>query len=123
MGLPVPALVLVDDDQNVLRIVSRWAVEAGYDVVSFNQFESARSYLLDHAPDVIVTDVRLGAFNGLQLVHLAKSARPTVRVVVMSGFDDPVLAEEARREGAVYLSKPLTRDDVLSAIGPSTPPS
>ena len=39
----------------------------------------------------MVADVRLGDFNGIQLGILAKNAWPDVRIVIMSGWDDPVL--------------------------------
>ena len=65
----------------------------------------------------MITDVRLGAFNGLQLAILARAVRPDTRVVVFSGFDDPVLKEEARRIGAAYLVKPVSGQDLLIHVG------
>ena len=57
--------------------------------------------------------MRLGAFNGLQLAMLARDVRADVRVVVFSGFDDPVLKEEARRIGASYLVKPVSGHTIV----------
>ena len=50
----------------------------------------------------MVADVRLGDFNGIQLGILAKNAWPDVRIVIMSGWDDPVLRHEAEQLGASY---------------------
>jgi YesN/AraC family two-component response regulator len=77
-------------------------------VWSSSVFQDAKDHISASCPDIVITDVRLGAFNGLQLALLARAVRPDARVVVFSGFDDPVLKEEARRIGAAYLLKPLT---------------
>jgi DNA-binding response OmpR family regulator len=112
-GLPlpcaaVPSLLIVDDDDDVLRPLTRYLASQGYEVTSYTEFESARQDIPTLRPDIVITDVRLGAFNGLQLAILARDVRPDARVVVFSGFDDPVLKEEARRIGATYLMKPVS---------------
>ena len=57
-------------------------------------------------PDALVADVRLGDYNGLQLVHLMKQRNPSAVVIAISGIDDPVLRTEAAKAGAAYLLKP-----------------
>lgn len=100
-------VVIVDDDDLALGTLQRIVTYWGYDVVPFLTFEDARAFITTRTPDAMIVDVRLGTYNGLQLVHLAKQAMPHLAVVVMSGFDDAVLREEAERAGAVYLVKPL----------------
>lgn len=109
-------LLLVEDDEQANRLLARWFAEEGYHVVSCASFETARAYLATHAPDVLVTDVRLGAFNGLQLVLSAKDAHPEIAVIVISGFNDPVLREEAERAGARYMTKPLRREELIESV-------
>lgn len=100
-------VVIVDDDDLALgalkRLVSFW----GFDVVPFTRFEDARAFINSRTPDALIVDVRLGEYNGLQLVHLAKQASPHMAVIAMSGFDDAVLRAEAEHAGATYLVKPL----------------
>jgi DNA-binding NtrC family response regulator len=115
-------IVIVDDDDLALgtlkRLVSYW----GYDVVTFSRFEDARAFISTRTPDALVVDVRLGSYNGLQLVHLAKQASPHIAVVAMSGFDDSVLRAEAERAGAAYLVKPLDLDRLRQFLpGPAEP--
>ena len=104
----MPSLLIVDDDLAVLTSLSRYLADHGFRVVSSSVFEEAKQHISTVRPDTVITDVRLGAFNGLQLAMLARDVRPDARVVVFSGFDDPVLKEEARRIGAVYLVKPVS---------------
>ena len=56
--------------------------------------------------DALITDVRLGAFNGLQLAVMARDTHPEIRVIVFSGFDDPVLRSDAEHIGACIWSSP-----------------
>jgi DNA-binding NtrC family response regulator len=109
-------VLLVDDDRAVLNLVQQWLTSAGYAVVAYDQFEMAKRHLTTTVPDVLITDVRLGAFNGLQLVILAKQQGPLVAAWVMSAFDDPTLRKEAVQSGAGYLNKPCTREQVLAAV-------
>jgi DNA-binding response OmpR family regulator len=104
----VASLLLVDDDLLLLGALSRFLSDAGFQVVPCSTFEDAKREIATLRPDILITDVRLGAYNGLQLALLARDVRPDVRVVVFSGFDDPVLKQEARRIGATYLVKPVS---------------
>ena len=85
-------------------------------MVACSTFEDAKQRNRRRHPDILITDVRLGAFNGLQLALLARDVRPDVRVVVFSGFDDPVLKEEARRIGRQYLVKPVSGHTLVEEL-------
>ena len=112
----MPSLLIVDDDLALLSALSQYLVDHGFQVVSRSVFEEARQYIATARPDIVITDVRLGAFNGLQLAMLARDVRPDARVVVVSGFDDPVLKEEARRIGATYLVKPVSGRSLVEEL-------
>lgn len=112
----MPSLLIVDDDVALLQVLSRFLSESGYDVLSCATFEEAKKEIAAFRPEIVVTDVRLGAFNGLQLAMLARDVKPDVRLVVFSGFDDPVLKEEARRLGATYLVKPVSGQQLLKEL-------
>ena len=108
-------VMIVDDDETQLRGMQEWFVAGGNDVVTFSRFEPAKSYLADAQVDVLVTDVRLGAYNGLQLVMLAKAEHPAMTAVVLSDFDDPVLRNDATTIGASFRVRPIPSEQLLSA--------
>jgi DNA-binding response OmpR family regulator len=112
-------MLIVDDDVPLLEALSRYFSEFDFQVASSSVFEEAKHHISTLRPDIVITDVRLGAFNGLQLAILARAVRPDARVVVFSGFDDPVLKEEARRVGATYLVKPVSGRSLLAELGVS----
>ena len=109
-------MLLVDDEPSLLEALRLALTRAGRDVVACRTFDDAREKLLTERFDVLVTDVRLGAFNGIQLAVIARSKAPEMRIIIFSGFDDPVLRDEAASLGASYLIKPLTAEALLEQI-------
>jgi two-component system response regulator YesN len=111
------SILIVDDDLALLDALDRAFHEAGErQVVALSDFEAAKRTLRTSKFDVLVTDVRLGAFNGLQLAVLAKDLNPQIQLIVFSGFDDPVLRQDAERLDAAYLIKPVMSSQLLQLI-------
>jgi hypothetical protein len=78
-------------------------------------FEEARAALFAGSWDFLVTNLRLGAYNGLHLVHLAASKQLVTRSIVYSGGEnDAALARTVQEAGAFY-----EREDVLDVVLPS----
>ena len=101
-------VIVVDDDADLLGAMDALLTAWGLTVMPFSTFEGARAGLIaGRWADTLLVDVRLGSFNGLQLVHLAKQMDPAMTVIAMSGFDDPVLRVDAERIGATFLLKPV----------------
>jgi hypothetical protein len=65
-------------------------------------FKSARAHLAATAYDLIVTDVRLGEYNGLHLVYLSKFAETPARAIVYDTDGSVDLATEVHRAGAFF---------------------
>ena len=96
-------VLLVEPDdarRRHLRSVVR-AVAESDDVADFL---NARRQLISKPYDWLLTNIRLGAFNGLQLVHLAETSRRPIRSLVYEHHRDLWLAREAQRVGAFYES-------------------
>jgi FixJ family two-component response regulator len=109
------ALVLiVDDDPEVVHTLREVLESAGYRIVAATSFEDGKRLLADSPPPaVLITDVRLGMFNGLQLALLRP---PTTGVIVISGFLDRTLEAETSRLGGVYMLKPVPSKVLIETI-------
>src|SRR4029453_520635 len=107
---------IVDDGPSLLEALERSFLEAGQDVRAYGSFEEARRVLQTTRFDALITDVRLGAFNGLQLAVIGRDTYPDIRLIVFSGFDDPVLRTEAEHVGATYMVKPVTGAQLLAIL-------
>jgi DNA-binding response OmpR family regulator len=114
--MPSQRVLIVDDQEEVLRTLAAVVESGGYEVVTHSRFEDARRYIDQSPPDILITDVRLGAFNGLQLVLHMLASRPSGPVVVLSAYDDAVIRQEAERSGATYLTKPVSRQLLLATL-------
>jgi DNA-binding NtrC family response regulator len=115
--------VVVDDDASVLRLLKDLLTTAGFEVEPFNDFQVAKERLKSGRADVLITDVRLGAFNGLQLVVRAKATSPDIVAIVLTGFDDHVLHQEAVGVGAHFLLKPIRVEQMLQLLSAAHPAS
>ena len=109
-------VLVVDDDPSLSALITEWLTAAGYAVENALDFATAK-VRLSARQDILIVDVRLAAFNGLQLAILARSDDATMRIVVMTGWDDPVLRAEATAIGAVFLPKPFDEQELLRVVG------
>lgn len=111
--MPPPTLLIVDDDTTTREGLARMLADDGYRVLTADTFERASEVLKTKSPDLLILDVRLGEFNGLQLIVTAPRPIPAI---VVTGYADPVLERDARSLGAEYLIKPITRESLLALI-------
>jgi hypothetical protein len=95
----VKEILLVDPDAGSLR-AARNALRHVATVEACSDFQAARGRLLAKPPDLLITNLRLQAYNGLHLVHLA-AGTPT-RCIAYAEYHDPVLAREVQAAGAFY---------------------
>ena len=108
--------LLVEDNPSLLSGLMELLEGAGVDVVGCRNFQDAREYLQVHTPHVLVTDLRLGAYNGLHLVLLARQRVSGMPVIVYSAHADDALRAEAHSFGAVYLEKDQLLTDLIPSV-------
>jgi DNA-binding NtrC family response regulator len=111
-------IVIVDDDVSCLVAVEQILRHWGHETKTFRAFADARAYLSQARPAAVIVDVRLGTYNGLQLIHFSQSNSPQTQWLVVSGFDDPVLRQEAATLGAHFLTKPLDLEKLRELLPP-----
>ena len=73
------------------------------DIVAASDFMSARAALERRPPELLISEVRLGAYHGLHLAIVARGRRAPTRSILI-GPADPVMEAEARRQQVVYLA-------------------
>jgi two-component system response regulator RegA len=100
-------VLVLEDEKGVAELYAAALRNAGLEPTICNSFPDARACLKAELPDGLLTDVRVGEFNGLQLVHLFRSMSPTGIVVVATGHDDPTIKAEAEKLGAYFVTKPV----------------
>lgn len=122
-------LLLVEDKDSFRRLLVQALAGSPWQVQATGDPEEALRWLEDDAVEVLVTDLRLPGFSGLELIRRARRTRPSMRVVLMSAFGEPKDIVEAMRMGADdFLPKPFDLDvflalmDRLGALAGAPPP-
>src|ERR1700693_6071583 len=95
--------------------------DAGYDVVTVNNGSAALKRIAELKPDLIVLDVYMPGYSGLEVCQRLKDAPETapIPVLLTVGKLEPFKAEEARRVKAdAHIVKPFEASELLSAIAP-----
>jgi PAS domain S-box-containing protein len=117
---PRPATVLVVEDDEAVRLLTRQLLERdGLQVVTAASGEMALSTyrVAARRPDLVLTDIRMPRMTGLELAERLRGEFPAARVVFMSGFtgDDPGLEDEMAAAGEL-IRKPFTADGLVAFV-------
>jgi DNA-binding NarL/FixJ family response regulator len=117
--MPRIRVVLADDHRLVLEAVQAMLEDDGdFDIVAVA--ESARQLLpqvAQKAPDVVVLDVAMPGTDGFACLREIQEKHPRVKVVMLSGHDEPRIAQRALRLGAsAYVRKQVDPRDLASVL-------
>jgi two-component system, response regulator RegA len=109
-------VLILEDDLAMADLYSVTLTAAGMEVTICNTFPEARNAVHRELPDVVLTDVRVGEFNGFQLAHLFRAMSPEGMILVVTGHDDPTMRAEAGKLGASFLLKPVNMQELVSRL-------
>ena len=111
-------ILVVDDDPATRQGLTRLLESAGYSPIAVGDVPTALQILTERTVDLLITDIRLHAYNGLHLIAMAPRPIPAI---VVTGFDDRSIEADARRLGADYLVKPVTWASLRELIARKLP--
>ncbi len=114
--LPYRILVL-DDDENALSGIVELLRDATYVVTGADTYDAAKRLLAIGSYDLFISDVRLRGFNGIHLVRQSAADHPDMALVLISGYDEPMMEIEAARYGARFVRKPIGPEAFLAMCG------
>ena len=109
-------VLVIEDDPSSVDLLRAYLTGSGYEVLVERTGPEGLSAVRREQPDAVVLDIQLPGLDGWALLAALKAAAETsaIPVVVVSVLDDRV---RGLHEGAAaYLVKPVSRDDVLSAL-------
>jgi len=113
-------LLVVDDDELILTVLSRSLKKEGYEVLTETNPHEVDSRVRSWSPDIVLLDVGLPQKSGIEILRELKSKGVSTEVVMLTADDTAEAAVKAMKLGAVdYLTKPFDIDElkiVLSKI-------
>lgn len=112
-----PRLLVVDDDADMLRLLSMRLQAAGYRVSTAGSAEAALALLDTERPQLVISDVRLPGRDGLALFDEVHRNHPSLPVILLTAHGTIPDAVEATRRGVfTYLTKPYDSKELLERI-------
>ena len=111
--------VLILDDESTLRTaLFRLLDRKGYQVVTAQRLDEARSFMSPDKPfDIAIVDMNLPDGNGLDLISEVKAISPGTQVIVLTGFATIDTAVQATQKGAFhFLTKPFNVEELMSIL-------
>ena len=111
-------ILVVDDEDGVRHWLARVLSRAGYHVLQAGNGSAALDVLSAHAPriDLVLTDVFMPGRGGRDLAMAVKESYPQIPLVFMSGVTEDFGEGGGFGEGAVFLEKPFTEEEVLEVV-------
>ena len=110
-------VLVVDDDPQVCKTVSKILQENGYRVLSYTQPRQAIASVRKNPFDIALIDIKMPDLNGIEVVEKIKAHDPHISVVIMTAFPDVETAAETMRLGSRdYITKPFREEELLSSV-------
>ncbi len=111
------SILLVDDDADLLRLMTMRLTAAGHAVQAVSSAEAALAHLAVRLPALVITDVRLPGLDGLALFDELRASHPSLPVILLTAHGNIPDAVEATTRGAhAYLTKPFDGKELLAKI-------
>lgn len=110
-------VLVVDDQRNMRTTLAMMLRGSGYDVDDAGSGEEGRELGTTGAYDVVLTDLRMGGSDGIEVLRTIKQAQPMTEVIVMTAYGTIESAVEAMRLGAFdYIQKPFSEEELLLKV-------
>ena len=113
----MPKILVVDDQRNMRTTLAMMLRGAGYEVDEASDGSQGADMGGRGAYDVVLTDLRMGGFDGIGVLRAVKESHAMTEVIVMTAYGTIESAVEAMRLGAFdYIQKPFTEQELLVKV-------
>src|SRR6187455_2469969 len=111
------SLLVVDDDPDLLRLLSIRLKANGYDVTAVDSAQRALASVAASRPDLVLTDLRMEGMDGMALFDEMQASYPGLPVIILTAHGTIPEAVGAVKRGVFgYLTKPYDADDLLRQV-------
>ncbi len=110
-------ILIVDDEPNIIEILEIMLLDEGMEVLKSDSGQKALAVLTEKDVDVVISDIRMPDFSGVELLREAKKIAPETVFIMMTAFAGTDTAIEALQHGACdYITKPFKMEDLRAII-------
>jgi DNA-binding NtrC family response regulator len=117
MNVPLPPVLVVDDEKNMRLSLQTVLKDEGYAARAVESAEAALELLATEEFFMVITDARLGGMTGYEFLKKIHAQKPDLPALMLTAYATPKLAVEAIKAGAIdYLAKPFEPEELLHAV-------
>lgn len=110
-------ILVVDDDDDILSLLSLWLSQEGFEVITASSGEEALTKLAVKQAKLVITDLFMGGMSGIELLAEIHGDNPLLPVIMLSGQAKIPDAVKATHLGsAAFLTKPLKKDELIENV-------
>ena len=110
-------ILLVDDEESVLKSVGVLLKTEGHDVTPVHESDKAVDLIRTESYDLMITDIRMAPVDGMELMRIAHDERPNMPLIVISAYAAEKTATQSYDLGCTaYIKKPFKIQEVLDAV-------
>ena len=114
-------ILIVDDEPIVGDRLKSFLVKDGHMVETFTDPDAALSRLEDQNFDILISDIRMGDIDGIQIMEKALETHRAIKVIMITGYATMELARESLTKGAFdFIAKPFKLKEIRHAIAQAT---
>lgn len=116
-----PKVLVVDDDKDMLHLLSIRLSSEGFDIETARDGNEAMDSVMKSRPDVVVTDLKMPGMDGMSLLEALQRKAPTLPVIMITAHGTIPDAVTATKEGAVsFITKPIDKNELLAQLRAAT---
>lgn len=112
--------IIIDDEPkicNLIQMLGDWNTLSVEIIATFCDSEDALQFILTHKPDIVITDIKMPVYDGLELIEHTRSAGIHCAFIIISGYRHFEYAHKAMQFGIVdYLLKPLNEEELNKTL-------
>jgi len=117
MNMQTPNILIVDDDKDILKLISMRLNAAGYATTTANNGSEAMSAIMLQRPDLVISDLRMPAMDGMALLDAIQQSHPGLPVIMLTAHGSIPDAVNATQRGVFsFLTKPFDSQALLQQV-------
>lgn len=110
-------ILVVDDQEEILHMMSRMLKRKGFDVETVNTPTKALEAVVSFRPDLVLSDIQMPEMSGVELARRVRKDHPDTSIIIMTAYAEVETAIESLKLGVDdYIRKPFTWDQAIASI-------
>ncbi len=113
-------VVIADDEEKVCKLIKYlidWEAMGMELAAIVNDGKKAYEAIIEHQPDIVITDIRMPTYDGIELIRKTKELYPNIYFIIISGYSQFEYAQQAIKYGVEnYLLKPLKKKELHETL-------